>query len=67
MMGIVLKFKFSDTVLNKDQDEPSTQEGETNTNKIEEEIIQPQEEKEVTYEENIPLTEESSFKNIKQQ
>jgi len=66
MMGIVLKFKFSDTVLNKDQDEPSTQEGETNTNKIEE-IIQPQEEKEVTYEENIPLTEESSFKNIKQQ
>src|SRR5215204_3038993 len=48
--GNALKFRFSNSELSKYQEEPSTQEDETDTNNIEEE--------EVTDEENKPLTEE---------
>ncbi|HEX7258881.1 MAG TPA: YsnF/AvaK domain-containing protein [Nitrososphaeraceae archaeon] len=56
--GNALKFRFSDSELSKYQDEPSTQEDETDPNNMEEELTPTQEEKEVTDEENIPLTEE---------
>ena len=57
--GNALKFRFSDSELSKYQDEPSTQEDETDPNNMEEEELTPtQEEKEVNDEENIPLTEE---------
>ena len=57
--GNALKFRFSNSELSKYQEEPSTQEDETDTNNIEEEeVTSTQEEKEVTDEENIPLTEE---------
>ena len=56
--GNALKFRFSDSELSKYQDEPSTQEDETDPNTMEEELTPIQEEKEVTDEENIPLTEE---------
>jgi uncharacterized protein (TIGR02271 family) len=56
--GNALRFRFSDTELSKYQDEPFTQEGETNTNNIEKEGTPQQEEKEVTDEESISLTEE---------
>src|SRR5688500_18077845 len=56
--GNALKFRFSDSELSKYQDEPSTQEDETDPNDIEEELTPTQEEKEVNDEENIPLTEE---------
>src|SRR5215212_4089070 len=59
--GNALKFRFSNSELSKYQEEPSTQEDETDTNNIEEEeeeeeVTSTQEE--VTDEENIPLTEE---------
>ena len=57
--GNALKFRFSDLELSKYQDEPPTQENEADPNDMEEEELTPtQEEKEVTDEENIPLTEE---------
>jgi uncharacterized protein (TIGR02271 family) len=56
--GNALKFRFSDSELSKYQDEPSTQEDETDPNYMEEELTPTQEEKEVTDEEDIPLTEE---------
>jgi uncharacterized protein (TIGR02271 family) len=56
--GNALKFRFSDSELSKYQDEPPTQENETDPNDMEEELTPTQEEKEVTDEENVPLTEE---------
>ena len=51
--GNALKFRFSDLELSKYQDEPSTQENETDPNDIEKELTPTQEEKEVTDEGNI--------------
>jgi uncharacterized protein (TIGR02271 family) len=53
--GNVLKFRFSDIELSKYQVEPSAQEDEIDTNNMEE-VTPTEEEKEVTDEENVPLT-----------